>query len=614
MKSPRRILTLLVCLLAGTAGIPHPAPAMTPATPMVVGTTNAQSATLGIPRWKGWIDPADPDRIWVTFANSSTVSNNLVVSGDGGLTWSSDLINPADSGYLNYHVGVAGRGDDLFLTFPANDGIQVRRFAAPASGPDDLGVLATMPATTPYHRSNVMVDGNGRVWCFTRRGDAPAENVRYHYSDDHGATWTSGVAVASGTPDVRFGSMPYIDGRACLVLLNLNSDRGYEYYLWDGSSFVAEPDYAILPVNVGYSRAFTHNVTADSTFHLVYALQGELHHRWKDFAGGTGQWRDEILATQPRMDDMEWAPILTVRGDELYLFTSEWQDSPADAQIYVRRWTPATGAWEPRALVSTGGLSYNVNPNTSFSVPESSPSIPVFWTAGAAGDMIRFNRLEVAAAPGDVTPPSQINDLKAATGFMSETVELAWTAPGDDADLGQAVSYEVRRSRVPLTPATWPAAVPVPGAPVPSEAGHAESMSVTALKTGALYYFGLVTFDDAGNASGISNIASVRVGSISAVDTPAADRARLLTNRPNPFNPSTIIPFSLPREGQVTVTLYDSAGRRVARLADAWYPAGTHEVRWNGRGDDGRAASSGTYFCRLDFAGTVATSRLTLLR
>lgn len=66
-------------------------------------------------------------------------------------------------------------------------------------------------------------------------------------------------------------------------------------------------------------------------------------------------------------------------------------------------------------------------------------------------------------------------------------------------------------------------------------------------------------------------------------------------NYPNPFNPSTRMDFALPRDGMVSLVLYDVLGRTVARLADGMYAAGRHTATWA----PGAEVASGVYFARL---------------
>jgi hypothetical protein len=92
---------------------------------------------------------------------------------------------------------------------------------------------------------------------------------------------------------------------------------------------------------------------------------------------------------------------------------------------------------------------------------------------------------------------------------------------------------------------------------------------------------------------------------------------------PNPFNPRTTIPFSLPSHGDVSLDVYDVLGRRVVTLLDGILSAGTHRVVWNGTDDAGRHVGSGTYVVRLHWSAEQGSDeqmvqssvrRITLLR
>ncbi len=95
-------------------------------------------------------------------------------------------------------------------------------------------------------------------------------------------------------------------------------------------------------------------------------------------------------------------------------------------------------------------------------------------------------------------------------------------------------------------------------------------------------------------------------------DTPAA--ATFGGNYPNPFNPSTTIPFSLARTGMVELSIYDTAGRLVVELVNETLPAGRHQAVWNGLNGRGRPVESGVYFARLGHAGGYLTRKLVLVR
>jgi hypothetical protein len=88
----------------------------------------------------------------------------------------------------------------------------------------------------------------------------------------------------------------------------------------------------------------------------------------------------------------------------------------------------------------------------------------------------------------------------------------------------------------------------------------------------------------------------------------------LLPNYPNPFNPATRVVFTLPRDGEVTVELFNVAGRHVRTLVDEVRPAGRHEVLFDGTDDRGRGLASGVYFVRMQADDFAETRKMTLVR
>nr|MEE4268468.1 FG-GAP-like repeat-containing protein [Candidatus Krumholzibacteria bacterium] len=84
---------------------------------------------------------------------------------------------------------------------------------------------------------------------------------------------------------------------------------------------------------------------------------------------------------------------------------------------------------------------------------------------------------------------------------------------------------------------------------------------------------------------------------------------------PNPFNPATSIRFSLPESApNVSLRVYDVAGRLVKTLHRGALPEGDHQVVWRGDDSEGRTVASGVYYCRLEAAGHVRTRSMVLAR
>lgn len=89
----------------------------------------------------------------------------------------------------------------------------------------------------------------------------------------------------------------------------------------------------------------------------------------------------------------------------------------------------------------------------------------------------------------------------------------------------------------------------------------------------------------------------------------------LYQNYPNPFNPSTTIRYYLPDAAQVTLDVYDSAGRLVERLVDReMTPKGMHEIQWKAQGGQGKGLASGVYIYRLQTGKETISKKMVLLR
>jgi hypothetical protein len=97
------------------------------------------------------------------------------------------------------------------------------------------------------------------------------------------------------------------------------------------------------------------------------------------------------------------------------------------------------------------------------------------------------------------------------------------------------------------------------------------------------------------------------------VETPALALA-LGQNTPNPFNPTTAIPFTLAEDSRVAIRVYDVRGARVATVVDDALPQGRHSATWDGTGENGARVASGTYFCVLTTGKRVLSRKMVVLK
>ncbi|MFC1552548.1 FlgD immunoglobulin-like domain containing protein [Candidatus Latescibacterota bacterium] len=88
----------------------------------------------------------------------------------------------------------------------------------------------------------------------------------------------------------------------------------------------------------------------------------------------------------------------------------------------------------------------------------------------------------------------------------------------------------------------------------------------------------------------------------------------LLSNYPNPFNPTTTIEFTLPEAGFAELSVYNIAGQKVRGLVSSEMIAGVHSAVWDGRDQSGNLVSSGIFITRLKTMDNVKSNRMMLVK
>ncbi len=94
---------------------------------------------------------------------------------------------------------------------------------------------------------------------------------------------------------------------------------------------------------------------------------------------------------------------------------------------------------------------------------------------------------------------------------------------------------------------------------------------------------------------------------------PSFDDLQLFPNQPNPVTNSTQISFGLPAAGDVTLEIFDVAGRRVRVVVDDAFEAGRHRTTWDGTDRQGNRVPAGTYLYRLSALGRTVSKKLIFL-
>ncbi len=110
--------------------------------------------------------------------------------------------------------------------------------------------------------------------------------------------------------------------------------------------------------------------------------------------------------------------------------------------------------------------------------------------------------------------------------------------------------------------------------------------------------------EDANGVQHVSNIVNVSIS--------APQNFVLEQNFPNPFNPSTVISFTLPASAPTTLVVYNTLGQVVRTLFNAPAEAGSVTVKWDGKDEAGNEVATGTYIYKLTSGQFSATRKMTL--
>jgi hypothetical protein len=127
----------------------------------------------------------------------------------------------------------------------------------------------------------------------------------------------------------------------------------------------------------------------------------------------------------------------------------------------------------------------------------------------------------------------------------------------------------------------------------------------------------IVIFEDADRQKGVISFA---LSQPHAKDTPRADEVErplvyaLDQNFPNPFNPNTIIQFSLAEPAYTSIVIYNLLGQHVKTLIDDFKPAGEYSIKWDGKNERDESVATGIYFYRIKSGDFIDTKKMLMLK
>ena len=286
----------------------------------------------------------------------------------------------------------------------------------------------------------------------------------------------------------------------------------------------------------------------------------------------------------------------------------------SSTQINAQTWDAAIAIPnEPAPLPAGATQSYTLS-----GLPQGTGYFFAMKTADEVPNWSNLSNILAVATSGDNTPPAAINDLDAAPGASQGSIDISWTAPGDDGLFGQVQGYIIRLALDSLNDQNWSTSFVYTTPPNPVPSGSIQNATLSGLIAGEIYNIGIKSVDDALNMSAISNVAAAQATINLTTDVQddqyasAPEEFELHQNYPNPFNPSTTIEYAVPSSGPVELSIYDVSGRKTATLVDESKSAGLYAAEWSGENDAGNPVASGVYIYRIE-AGSYRESKKMIL-
>ncbi len=188
------------------------------------------------------------------------------------------------------------------------------------------------------------------------------------------------------------------------------------------------------------------------------------------------------------------------------------------------------------------------------------------WIAGNYGTLIYYNNPH----------PVPVELLQASANVMEDKIELRWSTASEENNRGfriERAGEELRFEEIGF----------IPGAGTSSEINEYKFDDILPGTGINIYHLYQIDFDGA----------EYLIGEIEGEYYP--EKFYLAQNYPNPFNPETTVKFSVPRQAEVHIAVFDILGRLITVLADETYLPGLHELNFNGEN-----LSSGTYFLKMN--------------
>ena len=474
-----------------------------------------------------------------------------------------------------------------------NPTVTTRRLTMPAntnSITTTLGELDAMLASAGFTNNGTATDsavGQFTVWAFK----AP------------GASGVDSLSAANGPRAITFRRQaisltPFTLSSPTSPATILTSANGSNTISFNWSKSGAGATYRFLYKTGTFGepttlRILANNSGLDSVLSMTSAQLDAIIAGLGVAAGDsiTGQWAVRAYSSSDSLQSTAPVRNITFRRSPLMALNQDFASATFPPDQWTLQYT-GTAYWTRQTAsgygTGTGSARYNMwsaSAGTTQSVTSNVfPSAP--------GNYLRFNYAHGYYLSGGVLAADSMGVFTSTNGGTTWNLLItlkANTTPQLGVNSSNNLSTAASQTQFTPTAAQW-----------------ATKIFLMPTGTNMVRFTGYSVF---GNDAFIDDITA---GGPTGIETPltlAPEKFELMQNYPNPFNPVTKINFSLPKNGFVSLKIYDILGKEVASIVNNQLAAGIYSYDFNGS-----ALASGMYFYRLESNGFTDVKRMMLIK
>lgn len=586
---------------------------------------------------------------WYHMYGSNMGSLHLDVSINGGLSWTEDVMTPL-SGQQQTSNSDAWLEQDVNLGTYAGENVQVRFRSIRGNG--TYGDMAIDDVTMYEGPTTPIFAVNPTDKSFGAQASGSTSQAQTFTISNTGLDGLEIQSVALGgsnadqflLTDINSYPVPLDNDQSITVdvsfkptsvgsksaYISISDNQGREIHQISlsgaGVNIVSIGDGTetsnLYPVNTYGYYNYTQTIYPASFFpeqtinltSLSYHLAGNGQSNADDWAIYVGTTQDATISTW-----LDIADFTLVYNGNVGL-----SSATADEWLVINFDTPFS--YDP---VHDGNLVIAVDENT----PGSSSSMNFYHTSSAETVSRRYFSTG-SANPDPSNPPTSScynneifpntkigyeNDGGAlpvtlsnfTANFINNQTYLSWTTQSENENMG----WNIYRSKQD-DQSTFSQINPemISGAGTVTEPTNYNYADVTPVEAGETYCYFLETI----SLSGQTELFEPIMLTIPQDQQPPVPQTEFITelynNYPNPFNPETVINFSLKEDEHAEVIIFNSRGQKVRTLVNEQLPADHYAIVWNGTDDAGNPVASGVYFCRMVTSSFCRSKKMLLMK